>query len=1007
MDLETCLSSIHTLSDLPRLVSALGHQPLWEAGPPETWHRSRNDSSTIQVVGQTGPLPWFATESSNPERTAAGLAGRLSRRGRIGLVLAFDPAARRLAVAIAFGRTPHIELDLARPHQEAVVSLGKLAGKPEGGTMAFAVLAADALSAEPVGRRFFREFRTTLDRVAAGLPGPMHPDDRHGLALLQLTRVLFLYYIQTKGWLGARARFLAEEVDRCLARRRQIHRDLLRPLFFGTLNQPAVSRGRAARGFGPIPFLNGGLFEPHRLERRYGADIPNEIWRDAFDRLFERFHFTVCERDRSGVAPDMLGRVFEGVMAPEARHASGTFYTPASLVQELLEAALIALIAERTGCGDREAERQMRNRDPAAASILGTLTLLDPAVGSGAFLLGALERLASIEPDERQRSARKRYVLRHNLFGVDQSAAAVRLTELRLWLAVIADDPAERADAVSPLPNLDCLIRQGDSLFDPLGWAAGMAVQRSELSGELARLRQQAVTASGPDKHSLVRRLRAIEAQALDQSLGMAEERHRSEIAECLQQARANDLFGQRRGLDYESRTTLLGLRTGLRQVRHARRKLARDGEVPWFHYQSHFADVFAAGGFDIVIGNPPWLRSEQLTSALRSRLAGRYHWWRSNVRCYGNGPDLAVAFLERGLELAAPAGVVAMLVPAKVTSAGYGAAARHALASTTRLHAVADLTGSPQAAFEATVYPLAIVAGKAAPLGRHRVRTTLSLENQRQVMQTELRGGGPWILVRDQVRDAVAELEQIQPKLGESAICHLGLKTGANRIFLNPPADLEAETLRWAIRGRDLRPFRWQSRTRLLWTHDDLGHLRRDLPPRAAAYLSVHHAELRARKDFKGGVPWGVFRTQPAVARYRVVWADLARRLVAVALSKPSDREHIPLNSCYVAPMRTGAEAERLAAWLNSTWLGAAARTGAVPAASGFARFNAQVVARLPLPDTVLADVRLSRITREGRAGQAVQEELDDIVARHLGLSASAQTALRSVVDVAAQHRR
>jgi Eco57I restriction-modification methylase len=1007
MDLETCLSSIHALSDLPRLVSALGHQPLWETCPPEAWHRSSNDSSAIQVVGQTGPLPWFATESPNPERTAARLAGRLSRRGRIGLVLALHPAARRLAIAVAFGRIPHIELDLARPHQEAVVSLAKLAGKPEGGTMAFAVLAADALSAEPVGSRFFREFRTTLDRVAAGLPDPMHPDDRHGLALLQLTRVLFLYFIQTKGWLGARPRFLAEEVDRCLARRRQIHRDLLRPLFFGTLNQPATSRSRVARGFGAMPFLNGGLFEPHRLERRYCADIPNEIWRDAFDRLFERFHFTVSERDRSGVAPDMLGRVFEGVMAPEARHASGTFYTPASLVRELLDAALVALIAERTGWGDREAERHMRNRNPRAAGILGTLTLLDPAVGSGAFLLGALERLASIEPDEHRRSVRKRYVLQHNLFGVDQSAAAVRLTELRLWLAVIADDPADRADAVSPLPNLDCLIRQGDSLFDPLGWAAGVAVQRPGRTHELAMLRQQAVTASGPDKHSLARRLRAIEARMVDQSLCMAEERHRSEIAECLQQARANDLFGQRRGLDHESRTTLLGLRTGLRQVRHARRKLARDGEVPWFHYQSHFADVFAAGGFDIVIGNPPWLRSEQLSSPLRSRLAGRYHWWRSNVRCYGNGPDLAVAFLERGLELAAPAGVVAMLVPAKITSAGYGAAARHALASTTRLHAVADLTGSPQAEFEATVYPLAIVAGKAAPLDGQRVRTTLSLENQRQVLQAGLRGGGPWILVCDEVRDAVAELEQIQPKVGENTTCHLGLKTGANRIFLNPPAGLEAEVLRWAIRGRDLRPFLWQSRTRLLWTHDDRGHPRRGLPPRATAYLSVHHGELRARKDFKGGAAWAVFRTQPAVARYRVVWADLARHLVAVALSKPSDREHIPLNSCYVAPMRTGPHAERLTAWLNSTWLRAAARTGAVPAASGFARFNAQVVARLPLPDGVLADGRLSRIAREGRAGRAVQEELDDIAAQHLGLSASAQIALRSVVDVGAQHRR
>jgi len=104
---------------------------------------------------------------------------------------------------------------------------------------------------------------------------------------------------------------------------------------------------------------------------------------------------------------------------------------------------------------------------------------------------------------------------------------------------------------------------------------------------------------------------------------------------------------------------------------------------------------------------------------------------------------------------------------------------------------------------------------------------------------------------------------------------------------------------------------------------------------------------------------------------------------------------------------MRTGAEAERLAAWLNSTWLRAVARIGAVPAAGGFARFNAQVVAGLPLPDTVLADGRLSRIAREGRAGGDVQEELDAIVAQHLGLSASAQNALRGVVDGTAQHRR
>jgi Eco57I restriction-modification methylase len=1005
MDLGTCLSSIHALSDLPRMVSLLGHEPLWQPAPPEVWHQ-RSIRSPIHLVGQTGPLPWYATESSDPARAVTLLAGRLSRRGRSALVLALDTLRRRLAVAVAFDRTPHVELDLARQDQEVLVSLQKLARIPEGGTMAFVALAADALSTEPVGRRFFREFHVTLGRVSAALPGQMHPDDRHGLALLQLTRVLFLYFIQTKGWLARRERFLAEEVDRCLARRRQVHRDLLRPLFFGTLNQPAASRSRSAQALGDLPFLNGGLFEPHRLERRYCADIPNEIWRDAFDGLFERFHFTVRERDQDGIAPDMLGRVFEGVMSPEDRHVSGTFYTPAALVQELLDAAFVALIDQRTGCGPRVAEDHIRSGHPNAVSLCDAVTLLDPAVGSGAFLLGALELLASLEPDERRRFSRKRRILMRNLFGVDQNGTAVRLAELRLWLAVIAGDPAERIEAVRPLPNLDCLIRQGDSLFDPLGWAAGSPSHTPELRRELASLRRQAVNAVGQSKSSLMRKLRTTEALAVEHSLTMAEQRHRAQITECLGQARASDLFGHMRGLDRQSRTTLCRLRSGLRQVRQARRNLARDGEVPWFHYQSHFADVFAAGGFDIVIGNPPWLRSELLSSTLKGRLKERYHWWRSSARCYGKGPDLAVAFLERGLELAGNSGIVAMLVPAKVATAGYGAAARHALASTTTLHAVADLTQSPLADFDATVYPMAIVTAKASPPDGHRVRTTLSPEHQGQPVQAGLRGGGPWILVRDNVRSALADLEQIQPKLGENIPCHLGVKTGANRVFLNPPADLEAEVLRWAIRGRDLLAFRWRSSTRLLWTHDDGGNPCRYLPPNTAAYLLAHDHELRARNDFRGGPPWMVFRVQPAVAQYRVVWADMARRLAAGALSKPQDRVHIPLNSCYVAPMPTGAEAERLAAWLNSSWLRAAAQVSAVPAAGGFFRFNAQLVARLPLPSGVLADPSLSRIAREGRGGRAVQEELDDIAARHLGLSASGRSALRSLLDGATEHR-
>ena len=531
--------------------------------------------------------------------------------------------------------------------------------------------------------------------------------------------------------------------------------------------------------------------------------------------------------------------------------------------------------------------------------------------------------------------------------------------------------------------------------LDPLG--PGSAGPR-EVAAQLSSLRREVVTATGPAKRMLVRRLRAVEARALGHSLDTAERRHRGEIAECLEQARGDDLFGQRRGLDRELGLRLKQLRAGLRQVRKARRQLARDGEVPWFHYQSHFADVFTQGGFDLVIGNPPWLRSEQVSPDLRARLGGRYRWWRSRGHGYGNGPDLAVAFVERGLELAAPGGVLAMLVPAKITSAGYGAAARHALAGGTTLRAVADLTGCPEAEFDATVYPLALITSKAASPAGHLVRTTLSLEGDHSVPQADLIGGGPWILLRSRAREVTAALERNHPRLGERVICHLGLKTGANRVFLNPPDDLEPEVLRWAIRGRDLRPFSCRRRTRLLWTHEASGQPRRDLPRRAAAYLAPHLSDLRARGDFKRGPPWTVFRARPAVARYRVVWADLARQLCAAALTTSRDLEQIPLNSCYVASARSAPEAQRLAAWLNSTWIRTTARVGAVPAASGFARFNAGAIARLPLPDSALEDTALDRLARAGRSGEAVQEELDDLVARHLGLSSSDQSALRNL---------
>jgi hypothetical protein len=521
------------------------------------------------------------------------------------------------------------------------------------------------------------------------------------------------------------------------------------------------------------------------------------------------------------------------------------------------------------------------------------------------------------------------------------------------------------------------------------------------VAARLAELRGRVVVAPGVEKRAALRELALVEARVAEASLARADAALRTAAAECLRAARAGDLFGGRRGLGRAGAARLAELRRELRQVGALRRSLVREREVPWFDYRVQFADVFAGGGFDLVVGNPPWRRAEELPADLRRRLAGRYRWWRSGGRGYANRPDLAVAFLERSLELAAPGGAVAMLVPAKIATAGYGAAARHALAASTTLLAVADLSESPHACFEATVYPLALVARKAVAPSRHRVR--LSLEPGPAVPQSALQGGGPWLLRREPLRETLGALRERYPRLDAVISCHLGVKTGANRLFLDPPA-LEEALLRWALRGRDLAPFIPRLRTRLLWTHGPDGAPLPRLPPRAASYLAPHVELLRSRTDYAGGPPWTLFRARAAVAPHRVVWADLARQLRAVAL--PGMADAIPLNSCYVGSAGSDPEADRLAAWLNSSWMRAGALAGAVPAAGGCARYTAATVGALPLPPSVLRDADLSTIARLAREGRPVQADLDDLTARHLDLDAPQRAALLGALDGRAEDR-
>jgi Eco57I restriction-modification methylase len=994
--LRELLARTEQIDDLRDLFRVLGYDAAWEAVPPGPWlgepAAATAGVTRAALIARHEAFRVFALEAADPESGARAAARRLAAGAERGLACALGGNPRRLvcAAGVRLAIVP-----LLGPSGAALATLERLAPAASESALALSLRVADVLASEGVTPRFFRAFRQTLERLTGRLTAPSAHIDRHALALTALTRVLFLYFVQAKGWLDGDARYLPRLLQSALNRGLHFHRVFLHPLCFGALNRPLASRGKTARALGRLPFLNGGLFEPTGLERRYGPAIwSNADWRDAFDDLFERFHFSVREDDAGDlVAPDMLGRVFEGVMDPTERRASGSYYTPAALVREIVRAGLEAALVSQMGLSPAAAARWMHDGiPPNPVPDLRAVTVLDPAAGSGAFLLGALGELVALRcaAGEGPVGAVKRDVLAHSLFGVDLTPTAVRLTELRLWLALVADDDTADLAAVTPLPNLDGHVRQGDALLDPLALAGSLGGRGIRVGGpevrRLATARRALFELTGRAKSAAQAELEGAEAALAHRLFAQAAGGLEAAIGDLMAAAKDRDLFGRRRGLASAERVWLSRARESLRDVRAAARKLQREGAVPFFSFESHFGDALVPGGFDIVTGNPPWVRGERLPPRVRETLAARYSCWRpaGTGRGFAHLPDLAVAFTERALELVRPGGVVALLVPAKLASSGYAEPLREYLSHRTRIDRAAPLADPAARAFAAAVYPMALVATRADATGAERTATALGPKcDAPAVPQRLLQNSGPWILVPDAGRIA-RRLRAAFPTVGDRWTPQLGVKTGADDVFLVPAA---CAATRPAVRGRDLGAWRCNARLHLLWTHGLDGRPLPRLPPGVATRLAPHLGRLRRRADYRAGAPWQLFRTGLARAPHRVLWPDLGRRLAAAV----PDAAVVPLNTVYGIATRDADEALALAALLNSRWLNALACLVADPARGGFHRFNAGVVRDLPVPG--VASPVWSMLTALG----ARREPADDTVADAFELDERDRRALDS----------
>ncbi len=880
---------------------------------------------------------------------------------------------------------------------------------------------SSVLDQHGVTRQFFQRFSRGLDELIDGMKcGPDDEELRHEIALSTLLRVIFLYFLQARGALDGDRRFVMRRFCDD-SRSGSFYRSVLRPLFFGALNRPPADRTNTAQKLGELPFLNGGLFEPTPAERNHpNIDWDDELWSALLEELFERHRFAVewsDHRDLSrAVDPEMLGKVFEGLMYGDRRRNSGSFYTPRDVVQSMVHDTLAAWLCDETelepdavdqlfdGCAaGLSAEQRHRAR-----RALDELTVLDPAVGTGAFLLEVLRLLRRVHlaldnaegvvrtPGEHYE--RMRRLVHEHLCGVDIQPTAVRLCELRIWLAMLASLPALPADKMPPLPNLSHRLCTGNSLIDPLDWVRFSARdQRGAFSGarpelhrktveRIAALQKSYTRAHGTEKRELKKALDRTTVSLQRRLLDARVQRINQQLQPYRALTRSSQLFDDQPQLDDDQRAEKQRLEAQLDALCSARDDLDSDRRHnAGFCFDARFAPVMARGGFDVVITNPPWVRSGRIDKATRRLYRARYTasdhglWPKAsdlNIRApFGAQVDLAALFVERSLQLLRGGGRLCALLPVKLFRSLHGSALRGLLANH-RVERLEDRSEDDETMFDATTYPAILTVKKSPASQAHNTDQPVDIgvwrSGQTRRFQTPLRNlcvhnddaREPWMLVEPPIEQIFRKMQRSSVPLGtvEQLPIRGGVKTGCNAAFVLPPEEAKqkfSETtrrqfLRWAVRGRDIGEGAIERNRRLIWPVNPDGSIAAELPDDLERHFRSFQTRLQKRSDYRNGPIWTLFRRHDDITDPGVVWRDMGECLQAAV----TGAEAIPMNTVYYLPAPSEPAAQALVALFHSEPMRAIAYAIAERARGGWRRHFAWVMRLLPVPRRWLAQL-------------------------------------------------
>ena len=632
-------------------------------------------------------------------------------------------------------------------------------------------------------------------------------------------RIVFLYFLQRKGWLDGNRQYM-HDLFATSGKKDNFLDGILEPLFFEILNEKPEYRTIEAKslpGSENIPYLNGGLFAKDDIDDRTCV-FPEKYFNRLFSFL-DSYNFTIDENDADdaeiGIDPEMLGRIFENLL--EDNKDKGAFYTPKEIVDYMCRESIIAYLQNdaKTDSGKAQLRHFVETFDGEGLSIeqrkfikdrLKNVKICDPAIGSGAFPMGLVNLLSKLYQAlhlSTDFALIKRHIMEQNIYGVDIEKGAVDIARLRFWLAMIVEE-----EDPMPLPNLHFKIMQGNSLLESY-----QGIDLSDLT-----------------------KLNDVHASLFD-----------SDDSE--RQILIADLNRFYKASDHSERDRLFT------EITHnvIRQLLSKQIELPkgidpsenseFFLWHTWFTDVFEHGGFDIVIGNPPYIQLQKSIGVTAKDKKGRDYDMKlgdlyvdEGFQTFAKTGDIYCLFYEQGAKMLKPGGHLCYITSNKWMRAGYGEKLRSFFATETNPEILIDF-GGVQVFESATVDTNILLYSKGKNMGE-TLAATIKKESRNGsfYLSDFMRHNGgkssfstadSWVILSPIEQSIKRKIEAVGVPLKDWDIqINYGIKTGYNEAFiitteqrndiLNSCANEDERTrtdalIRPILRGRDIKRYGYE----------------------------------------------------------------------------------------------------------------------------------------------------------------------------------------------------